>query len=109
MAARPATPPEQKPQDSAHALGAGLTFAATVALFALGGLWLDGKLATSPLFVLLGIALGLVGGTIHLLRVVAPSALPFGRKSTGPGSRTGPRRPQDHDPSDPEHRNQQGP
>jgi F0F1-type ATP synthase assembly protein I len=96
MAARPATPPEQKPQDPAHALGAGLTFAAAVALFALGGLWLDGRLHTSPLFVLIGIMLGLVGGTIHLLRVVAPSALPFGRK--GPGTGKGPGRGKGQDP-----------
>ncbi len=66
--------------ESARALGAGLTFAVTVALFALGGLWLDGKLATSPLFVLVGVLLGLVGGTIHLLRVLSPQSLPFGGK-----------------------------
>jgi hypothetical protein len=71
-----ATP--QKPPESARALGAGLTFAATVALFALGGLWLDGKLATSPLFVLVGTLFGILGGTIHLLRVLAPGVLRFG-------------------------------
>jgi F0F1-type ATP synthase assembly protein I len=70
----------QQPPESARGLAAGLTFAVTVALFALGGLWLDGKLGTQPWFVLLGVLLGLVGGTIHLLRVLAPSALPFGRR-----------------------------
>jgi len=72
--------PPQKPSESTRALGAGLTFAASVALFAVGGLWVDGKLATSPLFVLLGVFLGLVGGTIHLLHTLAPGTLPFGRK-----------------------------
>ncbi|MGE3171326.1 MAG: AtpZ/AtpI family protein [Planctomycetota bacterium] len=74
MAARP-----QQSSDSARSLGAGLTFAVTVALFALGGHWLDGRTGTSPLFVLLGVLLGIVGGTIHLLRVLSPATLPFGR------------------------------
>jgi F0F1-type ATP synthase assembly protein I len=74
-----ATAPQPVPE-SARALAAGLTFAVTVALFAFGGHWLDGRLSTSPLFVLLGVLLGLVGGTIHLLRVLAPGSLPFGKK-----------------------------
>lgn len=80
-----------RPPESTSALGAGLTFAATMALFALGGLWLDGRAGTQPLFLLLGIALALVGGTIHLLRVFAPGSLPFGRK---------PKKPQDPPTSD---------
>ena len=66
--------------DSSHALGAGITFAVTMVLFALGGLWVDDRLSTRPLFLLVGVALGLVGGTIHLLRVFAPGTLPFGRE-----------------------------
>lgn len=66
---------------SGGALGAGLTFAVTVASFALGGLWVDGKLGTRPLFVLVGVLLGILGGTIHLLRVVAPETLPFGKRA----------------------------
>ena len=81
------TDQDRKPaQTSYGALGASLTFAAVVALFALGGLWLDTRLATSPLFVLIGILLGLVGGTIHLLRVVAPSSLPFKRRPPSDGT-----------------------
>lgn len=72
--------PQQRPE-SARALGAGLTFAVTVALFALGGHWLDGRAGTSPLFVLVGTLLGILGGTIHLLRVLAPETLPFARKA----------------------------
>ena len=63
-----------------------MTFAVVVAMFALGGFWLDGKLGTSPLFVLLGILLGLLGGTIHLLRTLSPGTLPFGRRP--PAQRT---------------------
>lgn len=76
----------KQPSEPAHALGAGLTFAVVVALFALGGLWLDGRLGTRPLFVLVGILLGLVGGTIHLLRVVAPGSLPFKRRPPPDGT-----------------------
>ena len=71
-------PPDPK-STSTQGLSAGLTFAAVVALFVLGGRWLDTRCATSPLFVLLGLALGLVGGTIHMLRVLAPATLPFGK------------------------------
>jgi F0F1-type ATP synthase assembly protein I len=76
---------------SANALGVGLTFAATVALFAYGGLWLDGRLGTRPWLVLAGVFLGLLGGTIHLLKSLAPGALPFGR-SDGRGDQ-GPTKP----------------
>lgn len=71
---------------SVRGLSAGLTFAAVVALFAWGGLWLDQKVGTKPLFVLLGVFLGLLGGTIHLLRVLAPGQLSFVRRAGGQGS-----------------------
>ncbi|MCG8468546.1 MAG: AtpZ/AtpI family protein [Gemmatimonadetes bacterium] len=41
-----------------EAAGLGLTMAFSIALFALGGNWLDGRLGTRPLFVLLGVFLG---------------------------------------------------
>ncbi len=69
---------------SARGLSAGLTFAAVVALFTWCGLWLDDKVGTRPLFVLLGVFLGLVGGTLHMLRVLAPDQLPFGRARPAP-------------------------
>jgi len=84
----------KQPPESARALAAGLTFAVTVALFALGGLWLDGKLGTGPWFVLVGVLLGLVGGTIHLLTALAPGALPFGRRRP-------PTKPRDQDKTRP--------
>jgi F0F1-type ATP synthase assembly protein I len=61
-------------------LGAGLTLAVTAFLFSYGGYLLDGQLGTRPLFLILGVLLGAVGGFIHLLRVVAPEMLPFGKE-----------------------------
>ncbi|GAB4148173.1 MAG: hypothetical protein Fur0037_16460 [Planctomycetota bacterium] len=49
-------------------------------VFAFGGLWVDDRLGTRPLFLLLGLFLGLVGGTIHLLRILSPDSLPFGKR-----------------------------
>ncbi|HLQ36695.1 MAG TPA: AtpZ/AtpI family protein, partial [Planctomycetota bacterium] len=48
----------RKPAKSVPAFGAGITFAVTVALFTLGGWWVDGKLGSTPLFVLIGVFLG---------------------------------------------------
>ena len=42
--------------------GLGLTLGLATALFALGGNWLDGRLGTAPLFVLLGTFVGFGGG-----------------------------------------------
>lgn len=38
--------------------GVGIQFAASLVLFLLGGQWLDGKLGTSPAFVLAGVFVG---------------------------------------------------
>lgn len=72
---------------SAGPLGAGLTMIAAVALFALGGRWLDEKLGCSPLFLLIGFALGALGGFIHLVNAVSPELLPF-RPKPSPASKT---------------------
>lgn len=61
-------------------MGAGLTWVVSVALFSYGGYWLDGRLGTSPLFVILGAVAGAVGGFIHFLSHVAPELLPFGKR-----------------------------
>lgn len=52
--------------EPAELAGLGLTLAASIALFAIGGNWLDGKLGTSPLFVLVGTFLGFAGGFYSL-------------------------------------------
>jgi len=64
---------------STRAVGAGLTLAVSVGLFALGGLWLDGKAGTKPAFLLVGVCCGIVGGILHLIRVLAPELWPFGK------------------------------
>jgi hypothetical protein len=48
----------------------GLTYAGSVALYGLGGWWLDKKLGTLPAFTLVGVALGAVGGFIWIYREV---------------------------------------
>ena len=64
---------------STRALGAGMTLAVTVGLFAYGGLWLDDRIGTRPLMLILGVALGITGGMLHLIRVLAPELWPFGK------------------------------
>ena len=48
----------------------GIQFAVTVLLFLAGGWWLDGYLATTPLFLLLGALLGAGGGFYKLYRTL---------------------------------------
>jgi F0F1-type ATP synthase assembly protein I len=71
--------PSPTQQGSARTLGAGLTLAVSVGLFAYGGLWLDARYGTKPWLLLLCVACGIVGGILHLIRVLAPEMWPFGR------------------------------
>jgi F0F1-type ATP synthase assembly protein I len=48
--------------------GYGLTWALSVLLFLLGGWWLDGKLGTAPLFMILGAFVGGGAGFYSLYR-----------------------------------------
>ena len=82
------------PDRTTRHVGAGLTMAAVVGLFSYGGHLLDERTGLSPVFLLVGMALGSVGGFIHLVSVVAPEMLPFQKKkppsneeSDGTGSR----------------------
>jgi F0F1-type ATP synthase assembly protein I len=70
-----------KPQDpvKTRALGAGLTLAVSVGLFAYGGLWLDARYGTKPWLLLVCVVCGIVGGILHLIRVLAPELWPFGK------------------------------
>jgi F0F1-type ATP synthase assembly protein I len=74
----------------------GATYAGAIVLYCLGGIWLDGKLGTSPLFTLLGAGLGGVGGFIWVYREVLraeakakAAKLEPGDTDTGSDSRTG--------------------
>ncbi len=71
--------PQPRTQVNTRALGAGMTLAASVGLFAYGGLWLDDQLGTRPWMLLLGVACGITGGMLHLIRVLAPELWPFGK------------------------------
>lgn len=60
-------------------MGAGLTLAVSVGLFAYGGLWLDARFGTKPWLLLLCVGCGIAGGILHLIRVLAPELWPFGK------------------------------
>jgi hypothetical protein len=54
--------------------GVGIQFGLTIALFTLGGVWLDGKVpSVRPLFTVLGMLLGFAGATTSLIyQVLGP-------------------------------------
>lgn len=52
--------------------GHGLTIALSTALFAWLGDWLDGRLGTRPLFVLLGMCVGFGAGFYSMYRQLVP-------------------------------------
>jgi len=45
----------------------GTQFALTITLFSLGGMWLDGRFQTSPLFTVVLSLIGIVGGMVALI------------------------------------------
>jgi F0F1-type ATP synthase assembly protein I len=63
-------------QNLVYALGLGMQFglmvAATLALFLLGGVYLDKVLRTKPLFMILGIIIGFIGAGMEVRYVVLP-------------------------------------
>jgi len=58
-------------RDAAPLLGLGTTLAVTVLAGLGGGYWLDGRLSTRPVFLLLGGTLGLGAGLYHFFKTVA--------------------------------------
>lgn len=59
--------PDRAPSVSTYA-GVGIQFAIAIILFAFAGIWLDRRLGTSPLFVLLGVFLGAAGAFYSMYR-----------------------------------------
>ncbi len=51
-------------------LDLGLRFAAAATLFGLLGYWVDGKLHTTPMFLIIGVMLGAAGGFVNIYRTV---------------------------------------
>ena len=51
-------------------MGIGLQIALSFALFVLLGFWADSKLGTSPLLLLAGVLLGMLGMALVLMKVV---------------------------------------
>ena len=72
---------------SSNALSAGLTLAVSVGLFAYGGIWLDEQFGTRPWLLLLCVVVGILGGMLHMIRVLARELWPFG-KLPKPGERS---------------------
>lgn len=60
-------PGKEPPRWTRHA-GIGVEFTAAVAGFALLGYWIDTRYDSGPWGVLIGVGLGLVGGTYNLVR-----------------------------------------
>ena len=58
-------------REAAPLLGLGTTLAVTVLAGLGGGYWLDGRLSTRPVFLLLGGTLGLGAGLYHFFKIVA--------------------------------------
>jgi ATP synthase protein I len=57
-------------RDMGPFLSIGATLAVTVLLGIGGGYWLDGKLGTTPAFVLVGSVVGLLAAGYHFYRLV---------------------------------------
>jgi F0F1-type ATP synthase assembly protein I len=57
-------------RDIAPYLTLGMQLAAAVILFFLIGWWVDTRLETEPLFMLIGVGLGFLGGMIKFLKSV---------------------------------------
>ena len=68
-------PPGQSPMAFASL---GLELVVTVVLLTYGGYWLDDRLGTLPVFVLIGVFLGMAVGFYNVFRRVLPKKEPGG-------------------------------
>jgi F0F1-type ATP synthase assembly protein I len=82
--------PKRLPGGSPRGIGAGLTLAVSVGLFAYAGLWLDTRFGTKPWLLLLCVGCGIAGCILHLIRVLAPESWPFGTLPRNGGPDDGP-------------------
>jgi len=57
-------------RDISPYLGLGVQLAASILVFLFLGRWVDGKLGTEPLFMLIGAFIGAAGGMLSFIRAV---------------------------------------
>ena len=50
-------------------------------------MWLDARFGTKPWLLLLCVGFAIVGGILHLIRVLAPELWPFGTLPRGGGKK----------------------
>ena len=77
------TAPIKKPSSGARVLGIGFEFAAAVAVFLLLGYWVDRHFGTGHWGLMVGMVLGLIGGTYNLIRQSLAAS-----KEAGSGTKT---------------------
>ena len=53
--------------------GMGLTFALTIIAFGWFGWWIDGKLGTTPVFLIAGALVGFGGGLFSMIKKIPPA------------------------------------
>jgi len=89
MSERESKPEKGDSQDAIRAssefIGYGMSFAASILLFLLGGNWLDEKFDTSPVFALLGMLIGFGAGFWSLYSHVAGLRNPPDDEAGGEG------------------------
>lgn len=69
-------------RDISPYLGLGLQLAASILVFLFLGRWVDGKLGTYPVFLIIGAFIGAAGGMISFIRTVLKHEESIKRKKT---------------------------
>ena len=77
-----AHPPPGSKTELYRFAGVGMQFAASIAVFALGGHWLDGRLGSGPWLLITGVFLGFGLGLVSLIAKTTPKE--HRRKRTPP-------------------------
>lgn len=64
--------------------GAGVEFFAAIAVLTLLGVWVDGRLGTSPVLTIVGVLIGFAAATWNLIRSVLPPSGPTQKQDGQP-------------------------